>query len=144
MNGGSDHYKTSSEKVWWELSDAYIEIAVTDFGSQLSQHKIPKKCTFLDYSRRTITQEGNMEKWSHFFIYVLRSNCNIHFCIWKKSKFIYVWCSSFGPFWSVKYVNFGQKLIRTAHRTFLKSEHLRLLKIHITFCPLMEAKEKRH
>ena len=30
----------------------------------------------------------------------------------------------FGPFWSVKYLNFGQKLpIRTAHHTFLKSRH---------------------
>ena len=32
--------------------------------------------------------------------------------------------SLFGPFWSVKYLNFGQKLpIRTAHHTFLESRH---------------------
>ena len=31
---------------------------------------------------------------------------------------------SFGLFWSVKYLNFGQKLpIRTAHHTFLESRH---------------------
>ena len=31
---------------------------------------------------------------------------------------------SFGPFWSVKYLNFGKKLpIRTAHHTFLESKH---------------------
>ena len=31
---------------------------------------------------------------------------------------------SFGPFWSVKYLNFGQNLpIWTAHPTFLESEH---------------------
>ena len=34
-------------------------------------------------------------------------------------------CSlQFGPFWSVKYFNFGQKLpIRTAHHTFLERRH---------------------
>ena len=31
---------------------------------------------------------------------------------------------SFGPFWSVKYINFGQKLpIRSAHHTFLESRY---------------------
>ena len=31
---------------------------------------------------------------------------------------------SFGPFWSVKYLNFGQKLpIWTTHHTFLESRH---------------------
>ena len=31
---------------------------------------------------------------------------------------------SFGPFWSVKCLNFGQKLpFRTAHHTFLESRH---------------------
>ena len=30
----------------------------------------------------------------------------------------------FGPFWSVKYLNFGQKLpIRSAYHTFLESRH---------------------
>ena len=30
----------------------------------------------------------------------------------------------FGSFWSVKYLNFGQKLpIRTAHHTFLENRH---------------------
>ena len=32
--------------------------------------------------------------------------------------------SPFGPFWSAKYLNFGQKLpIRTTHQTFLESRH---------------------
>ena len=31
---------------------------------------------------------------------------------------------TFGPFWSVKYLNFGQKLpIRSAYHTFLESRH---------------------
>ena len=29
----------------------------------------------------------------------------------------------FGPFWSVKYLNFGEKLLRTARHTFLESRH---------------------
>ena len=37
--------------------------------------------------------------------------------------------SSFGPFWSVKYLDFGQKLpFRTANYTFLKSKHLEVTK----------------
>ena len=45
--------------------------------------------------------------------------------------------SPFGPYWSVKYVNFGQKLpIRTAHHTVLE----RLLKINTMFCPPRGAK----
>ena len=42
----------------------------------------------------------------------------------------------FGPFWSVKYLDFGQKLpIRTAHYTFLESRQAEVTKIHIMFCP---------
>ena len=39
--------------------------------------------------------------------------------------------SPFGPFWSVKYINFGQRLlIRTAHHTFVEVDTLRLL-VHL-------------
>ena len=42
----------------------------------------------------------------------------------------------FGPFWSVKYLNFGQKLpIQTTHHTFLESRHPEVTKIYIMFCP---------
>ena len=35
-----------------------------------------------------------------------------------------MWPSLFGSFWSVKYLNFGQKLpIKTAHHNFLESRH---------------------
>ena len=38
-------------------------------------------------------------------------------------------CSPFGPFWSIKYLNFGQKLpIVTAHYTFLESRHSKVTK----------------
>ena len=52
---------------------------------------------------------------------------------------------SFGPFWSVKYLNFGQELpIWTAHHIFWKVETLRLLKIHVMFCSLRDAKKRYH
>ena len=36
---------------------------------------------------------------------------------------------SFGPFWSVKYLNFGKKLpIRTTHHTFLEGGHPKVTK----------------
>ena len=38
-------------------------------------------------------------------------------------------CSPFDPFWSIKYLNFGQKLpIVTAHYTFLESRHSKVTK----------------
>ena len=53
--------------------------------------------------------------------------CNIYFYIWihfhLNSKFIFMW-SPYGLFWSVKYLNFGQKLpIWTAHHAFLESRY---------------------
>ena len=87
--------------------------------------KLLKKCTFLDNSR-IITQEANMEtqKMTPFFhllstLYV----CNIHSCIWNSPN-LFSCGPTLGPFWSAKYLNFGQKLlIRTAHHTFLESRH---------------------
>ena len=50
--------------------------------------------------------------------------CNIHVYFSKWSKLMFMWSPSFGLFWSVKYVNFGQKLpIKTNHYTFLESIH---------------------
>ena len=34
--------------------------------------------------------------------------CDIHFWIWKKSKFIFL-CPPFGPFWPAKYLKFWPK-----------------------------------
>ena len=48
----------------------------------------------------------------------------------------------FSPFWSVKYLNFWQRLpIRTTHHTFLEHKHPEV--IHIMFCPPREAKKKK-
>ena len=73
------------------------------------------------------SQEGNMEtrQMIRFFSSTLSplTVCNIHFYIWKWCKFIFMW-SPFGLFWSIKYLNFGQKLpIPTAHDTFLERRH---------------------
>ena len=41
--------------------------------------------------------------WSTFWALTV---CDIYFCIWKLPKFIFM-RSSFCPFWSAKYLNFG-------------------------------------
>ena len=46
--------------------------------------------------------------------------CYFRFWIWKN----FSGGPTFGPFWSIKYLNLGQKLpIRTAHHIFLESRH---------------------
>ena len=51
------------------------------------------------------------------------SVCNIHF-LFETSQNSFSCGPLFGLFWSVKYLNFGQKLtIRTTHDTFLESRH---------------------
>ena len=57
---------------------------------------------------------------STFFALIV---CNIHFYIWNNQNPF--WCGPrFGPFWSVKCLNFGQNLlIRTTHHTFFESRH---------------------
>ena len=50
----------------------------------------------------------NYKKWPHFFIYVLSSVCDIHFCIWKCQN-SFSWGPSFGIFWSAKYLKFGDE-----------------------------------
>ena len=41
-----------------------------------------------------------------FFSSMFWTVCDTHFCIWKLSKFIFIG-SSFRPFWSAKYLDFG-------------------------------------
>ena len=49
----------------------------------------------------------------------------------------------FGSFWSIKYLNFGKKLrFGQPIILFQKVDNLRLLKIHIIFCPPRGAKKR--
>ena len=58
-----------------------------------------------------------------FFSSTVYAVCNIHFYIWK-SQNPFTFGPPFGPFWSVKYLNFGQKSpIQSTHHTFLESRH---------------------
>ena len=51
--------------------------------------------------------------------------------------------SPFGLFWSIKYLNFEQKLsIWTAHHIFLESRQPEVTKFHILFCPSRGAKKR--
>ena len=59
------------------------------------------------------------------FIYFLGSNCLYYSFLYLKIVKIRFWCCPpFGPFWSVKYLNSGQKLpIRITRHAFLESWH---------------------
>ena len=70
-----------------------------------------------------------------YLLFCALTVCSIHFYIWKWSKFIFLW-TPFGLFWSVKYINFEQKLpIRTAHHIFPKSRHPEVAKNPYCFAP---------
>ena len=73
-----------------------------------------------------------------FFIYFFCSNCLLTFIfVFANSQNSFSCVLPFGPFLSVKYLNFGKKLpIRTTHHTFLEVDTLRLLK-----APLGEPKK---
>ena len=56
------------------------------------------------------------------------TGCNIYFCF-ENSQNSFSCALLFGPFWSVKCLNFEQKLpIRTAHHTFVESRHTEVTK----------------
>ena len=67
----------------------------------------------------------------HFYKWPLFSStfsaltvCNIHFLYLKIVKIHFNVVPPFGPFWSVKHLNFGQRLpIRTTYHTLLESRH---------------------
>ena len=73
------------------------------------------------FSKEQIHHKINWNKWLHLFvtfIVVFENNQNSFSC-----------GPTFCPFWSVKYLNFGQKLpIRTAHYRFLESRHPEVFK----------------
>ena len=70
-------------------------------------------------------KKRKLYNWPHFL--------NLFFPLWLFVTFIFVFENSqnsfscgppFGLFWSVKFLNLGQKIpIRTAHQTFLESKH---------------------
>ena len=75
---------------------------------------------------RVISQEGSMEtrQMTPFFIYVFLKLYLAFIFIFQNGRNSFSCGHPFGLFWSVKYLNFGQKLpIRTTHHTFLESRH---------------------
>ena len=129
--------------IFWETVIKTRFIYVNCFNTLMFLAEVStklQKMHFLDNLRT----KGSMEtrQMNPFFIYFFCSVCNIHFYIWKWSKFIFLW-SPFGLFWSVKYLNFEQKLpIGTALHIFLESRHPEVTKTHIMFCPLRGVKKR--
>ena len=102
-----------------------MEIAFTDLDFLLRSPQNCMKCTFLN-SLRTITQEGNMEtrQITPFFSSTFSTMFVTFIFVFENSQNSFSFGPALGPFWSVKYLNFGQKLLfRTAHDTFLASRH---------------------
>ena len=102
-----------------------MQIALTDLDFLLRSAQNCKKCPFLD-NLQTITQEGNMEtrQMTPFFSSTFYALFVTFIFIFGNSQNSFTFGPPFGPFWSVKYLNFGQKLpIRTTHHTFLESRH---------------------
>ena len=77
---------------------------------QFKDHKLGKK-----YETRQITTFFSSSFSTLFVTFIL---------VFKNSQNSFSCGLPFGPFWSVKYLNFGQKLpLRTAHHTFIKRSH---------------------
>ena len=113
--------------IFWETVIKTRSIYVNCFNTLRCPAEVStklQKMHFLD-KLRTITQEESKEtrQMTPFFIYFFCSYCNIYCYIWKWSRFIFLG-PCFDLFWSVKYLNFEQKLsIRTAHLIFLENRH---------------------
>ena len=104
----------------------------------LRSAKICKKCTIFG-NVRTMTQKGKKETrqmtpFSSPTFWAL-TVCDIHFCIWKMSKFIFMG-SPFGPFWSANYLNFGVESceIRTLSYSIWETYTLKEVKNQILLC----------
>ena len=80
------------------------------------------------------------KKMTSFFSSAFSTLFEAFIFVFQNSRNSFACGLPFGPFWSVKYLNLGQKLpIRTAHHIFLVVYTLRLLKIYI-FVPRGGAK----
>ena len=98
----------------------------------LRSAQICKKCTILA-NLRTTTQErkNKIIQMTPFFsstFWVVLA-CDIHFCIWKLPKFVFMG-SSFRSFWPSKYLNFGgvSCKIRILSRSIQETYTLRKVK----------------
>ena len=98
LNCFSDPYKTNFfEGTWWGLSDEYINcFNRSRFLAEVSTNlqKMYYFCQFKGHN----SGKKKLDKWPHFFIYFLSSNCSWYYiCIWKMSKFVITW----SPLWSI-------------------------------------------
>ena len=106
MNCCSDPYKNT---VFWKSmmrSFRWIEINCFSrfrFLAEVSTN-LQKMHYFGQFKDHNSGRKKEIRQMTLFFIYFLSSVCDIHFCIWKLSKFIFMG-SSLCLFWSAKYLN---------------------------------------
>ena len=85
---------------------------------------------------------SKLDKSRHFLsTFSAQTVCNIHFWIWKYSKFVFI-CSRLWSILICKIPQFSAKSYRFGQFTILfwNVDTLRLLKIYITFCSPARAK----
>ena len=108
--------------------------------------KLSTKCIFCNFVLTSPRNLSRLKQFTYMHLKSLVTNFQklmfFYFFLFENSQKVF-WCGPpFGPFWSVKYLNFGQKLmIRTTPCFFYKVDTPRLLKIHIMFCPSSGAKK---
>ena len=120
-------------------------IILIDLGFLLRSSQNSKNCTFLD-NLRTITWESNMEtrQMTPYFNLLFPFYLFVTFIfVFENSQNSFSCSSTFGPFWSVKYLNCGQKLpIRTFNHTFLESRQPEVFKNLYYVLPPEEIQKK--
>ena len=83
-----------------------------------------------------------LDKGPHFFSSAFSNLTVTSIFLFENGQNPFCCGPSFVPFWSVKYINFGQKLpIRTAHQFFLESRHPEITKNPYCFVPRVQPKK---
>ena len=134
--------------IFWKTAiRTFRSICVNCFNRLRFQAEVStklQKMHFMD-NLRVISQEGSMEtrQMTPFFIYVFLKLYLAFIFIFQNGRNSFSCGHPFGLFWSVKYLNFGQKLpIRTTHHTFLESRHPEVTKNpYLWFVPRGEPKK---
>ena len=101
-----------------------------------------RKCTFGQFKDHNLGMKH--DKWPHFYLLFLLELFVIFVFIFENGQNSFSCVLSFGLSWSLKYLNFEQKLsIQTAYHIFLESTQPEVTKIHIMFLSSKGSQKKK-
>ena len=101
-----------------------------------------RKCTFGQFKDHNLGMKH--DKWPHFYLLFLLELFVIFVFIFENGQNSFSCGLSFGLSWSLKYLNFEQKLsIQTAYHIFLESTQPEVTKIHIMFLSSKGSQKKK-